>query len=112
PPLAGGWRAENGALDFRPLLAALAGAREPASAAALFHATLAAGFTDWAARAAEKTGIGLVAAAGGCLLNRLLARGLREGLTARGLRFATAERLPPNDGGLALGQAWIVAGID
>jgi hydrogenase maturation protein HypF len=108
PPLAGGWRVENGALDFRPLLAALAEAREPAAAAALFHATLAAGLVDWVARTAQRTGIGTVAAAGGCLLNRLLARGLREGFAARGLRFVTAERLPPNDGGLALGQAWAV----
>jgi hydrogenase maturation protein HypF len=107
-PLAGGWRIEDGMLDFRPLLAELAVAPEPTFAAARFHATLAAGLVDWVARAAERTGIGTVAAAGGCLLNRLLARGLREDCAARGLRFITAERLPPNDGGLALGQAWAV----
>jgi hydrogenase maturation protein HypF len=102
-PLAGGWRIEDGVLDFRPVLAVLADCDDAGYGAALFHATLAAGLIDWAARA----GVATVAAAGGCLLNRLLARDLASGLAARGLRFATAECLPPNDGGLALGQAWV-----
>ncbi|MEW6164858.1 MAG: carbamoyltransferase HypF [Pseudomonadota bacterium] len=105
--LAGGWRIDAGVLDCRPLLASLADARDPGHAAALFHATLAAALADWAAQAAVRTGIATVAAAGGCLLNHLLAQALREGLTACGLRFVTAEQLPPNDGGLALGQAWV-----
>ncbi len=105
-PLAGGWCIEAGRLDFRPLLAALATADAQGEAAALFHATLAAGFCEWLARAARDTGLATVVAAGGCLLNRLLVEALRDGLSARGLRFVTATALPPNDGGLSLGQAW------
>jgi len=107
-PLADGWRIAAGRLDFRPLLAALATAKDQGAAAALFHATLAAGLCDWLARAAQDTGHTTVLAAGGCLLNRLLVEALRDGLSARGLRFVTATALPPNDGGLSLGQAWVI----
>jgi len=62
--------------------------------------------TDWVAACAERTGIRRVAAAGGCLLNRLLSAALRSGLAARGVELLEARELPPNDGGLALGQAW------
>lgn len=106
-PLADGWRNDAGVLDLRPLLAALAVAADPAAGAALFHATLAAALVEWAAAAAHRCGIGTVVAAGGCLLNRLLSQALRRGLLVRGLHCLTAERLPPNDGGLALGQAWV-----
>ena len=78
-----------------------------ARAARLFHATLAAALVEWVAQAAQRRGVTTVAAAGGCLLNRLLAQALAEGLAARGLRFILPRDLPPNDGGLALGQAWV-----
>ena len=108
-PLAAGWRIHGGQLDLRPLLLALADANDAGRAAALFHATLASALIDWVAAAAERTGIRTVVAAGGCLLNRLLASALREGLSARGLRLLEAQSLPPNDGGLSLGQAWVAA---
>ncbi len=106
-PLAGGWQIVDDQLDLRPLLAALVEAPDRQVAAALFHATLTAALVDWVVRAAQRCGITTVAVAGGCLLNRLLATGLREALPRHGLRFVTAQRLPPNDGGLSLGQAWV-----
>ena len=106
-PMTGGWRIENGVLDMRPLLSSLSDADDKGYAAALFHATLAVALIDWVALAAERSGIGTVVAAGGCLLNRLLMRDLSDGLHARGLRLATPRMLPPNDGGLSLGQAWV-----
>jgi hydrogenase maturation protein HypF len=109
-PMAGGWRIDaGGVLDPRPLLAALADL--PADAltfgAALFHATLAAALADWVAAAAREQGLETVVGAGGCFLNRLLGSALQEGLARRGLRFVAARALPPNDGGLSLGQAWV-----
>jgi hydrogenase maturation protein HypF len=106
---ADGWRIEDGVLDLLPMLAHLEDCEDAVAGAAWFHATLAAALVDWVAQAAERTGIRVVAAAGGCLLNQLLARALRTGLAARGLQLYEAHALPPNDGGLALGQAWVAA---
>jgi len=107
--LANGWTIHAGQLDLRALLAllAVADASNQAEAAALFHATLAAALVDWVAEAARRTGIRTVAASGGCLLNRLLSSALRSGLAAHGLQLLEARVLPPNDGGLSLGQAWV-----
>lgn len=129
-PLTGGWTIDGGVLDLRPLFAVLAeaelgphdGAAQVASApdaarashehergrlAALFHATLAAALADWVIDTARAQQLTTVAAAGGCLLNHVLAQSLRAPLAAAGLQFLEARRAPPNDGGLALGQAWV-----
>ena len=97
----------DGSLDLLPLLDALAAERDAARGAALFHDTLAEALAEWLARAAGDAGVRSLAAAGGCLLNRRLAAGLREGLRRRGLHLLEARHLPPNDGGLSLGQAWV-----
>ena len=107
-PLADGWRIDpDGTLDLRPLLAAIADCDDASFGAALFHATLAEALAEWTARAAGRHGVDTVAAAGGCLLNATLSHGLDRRLAARGLRLLQARRLPPNDGGLSLGQAWV-----
>jgi hydrogenase maturation protein HypF len=107
-PLAGGWRIDSASrLDLLPLFEYLTDCEDATAGAALFHATLAAALADWAAGAARRTGIRRVAAAGGCLLNRVLANGLGAGLAAQGIEFATPGELPPNDGGISLGQAWV-----
>jgi hydrogenase maturation protein HypF len=46
-----------------------------------------------------------LALGGGCLVNRLLRRALREALEARGLRVLLPRAVPPGDAGLAYGQA-------
>ncbi len=71
-----------------------------------FHQTLAAALVEVAADAAERTALHTVALTGGVLLNGVLARMLRKGLRKRGLRVLMHHRVPPSDGGLALGQAW------
>jgi hydrogenase maturation protein HypF len=48
-----------------------------------------------------------VACGGGCFLNAIVARGLRAALQRRGIAMLEANAAPPNDGGLALGQAAI-----
>ena len=109
-PLAEGWRiAADGTLDLRPLMQTLATAPPQASGlmAARFHATLAAALLDWVVQAGRRTRLQTVVAAGGCFLNRLLSSALRSTLPSRGIRFVEARNLPPNDGGLSLGQAWV-----
>ncbi len=88
-----------------PLLAALADERDAARGASRFHATLVAALAEWVL-SVTPTG-GTVVGAGGCMLNQVLARGLRARFAARGLRLLEAREIPPNDGGLALGQAFV-----
>lgn len=97
----------NGMLDFSPLLVELAECSDAAYGAALFHATLAAGLAAWVARAAGEQGIYSVAFGGGCFLNNILTQALTDRLATHGLRVLTARQVPPNDGGISLGQAWV-----
>ena len=106
--LAGGWRIADGVLDPLPLLAAI----EPMDARAgaeYFHGTLIAALADWALCAARATGLRTVALSGGCFLNRVLAEGLAAALRGAGLRALLPRALPPNDGGISLGQAAVAA---
>ncbi|MDP2833220.1 MAG: carbamoyltransferase HypF [Pseudomonadota bacterium] len=107
-PLAGGYVLhDDGQLDLLPVLAHLADEKNAALGAALFHATLAQGLADWLERAARRTGLTAVALGGGCFLNHLLSRELTRLLSARGCTVLSARQVPPNDGGLSLGQAWV-----
>jgi hydrogenase maturation protein HypF len=98
---------DDGLLDFGPLLSALADCRNQAYGAALFHACLANGLTDWVLQVAYASNIDQVALGGGCFHNHILSQALMSTLSARGLHVLTAQQLPPNDGGISLGQAWI-----
>jgi hydrogenase maturation protein HypF len=101
---------DDGSLDLYPLLDWLADAQLPGRAAAgaqLFHHALASGLARWVGRHAAVQRLQLVALGGGCCLNTLLCGLLVPQLQAQGLRVLQAERAPPNDGGIALGQAWV-----
>jgi hydrogenase maturation protein HypF len=87
--------------------ARLADGLDVAFGAALFHATLAEAIAEWTASAAQREGLVAVACGGGCFLNALLARTLGRALHARGIAMLQARAVPPNDGGIALGQAWV-----
>ena len=107
-PLAGGsLLTADGTLSLRPLLAHVADAVDAVEAAATFHATLAEGLVAWVVAAAARERIGTIALGGGCFLNRLLSDYLRDRLVAAGLEVLEARQVPPNDGGLSLGQAWV-----
>ncbi len=107
-PLANGFTiTEDGILDLRQLLATLADCMDAAYGAALFHATLVDGLIAWILRASALCNINYVALGGGCFLNSLLSQALTEGLSVHGLRVLSAQQLPPNDGGISLGQASI-----
>jgi hydrogenase maturation protein HypF len=97
----------DGALDLLPLAARLADERDAAAGAALFHATLALALADWAAQAAQAQQLRVIALGGGCFLNAVLTQALTRHLNDRGFTVLTARQVPPNDGGIALGQAWV-----
>jgi hydrogenase maturation protein HypF len=109
-PLDHGWIIRGGELDLLPLLAALADESNPARGAAVFHATLAAALSEWVRGFAEEKAD--IVGAGGCFLNQVLVRSLRSRLATHGLHLVEAQRLPPNDGGLSLGQAWVAMNTD
>ena len=77
-----------------------------------FHVGLAAALVDLAERlAAHHPGLALrtIALSGGVFQNAYLLRALRAQLGRRGWRVLSHERLPPNDGSSAIGQAVIAA---
>jgi hydrogenase maturation protein HypF len=110
PPVPDGYtlHQDGWVLDFTPLLAALLGCRHDAArGAALFHATLAAGLADWVLALPAGLPGGRLAVGGGCAMNAVLMAALRARLGAAGITLFEARLVPPNDGGLALGQAWL-----
>jgi hydrogenase maturation protein HypF len=105
-----GWTIENGVLSLFPLLDRLgADAVDPTEGAELFHGTFAAACVAWIGRAARETGITTVVLSGGCFLNAILSAEIERGCIATGLAPLLPRQVPPNDGGLSLGQAWIAA---
>lgn len=81
----------------------------PAQVAARFHAAVAGLVEDLAATVRERTGIGVVALGGGVFQNALLLAAARSRLEGRGFAVLQPRLLPPNDGGIALGQILVAA---
>ena len=73
--------------------------------AAGFHVAVADLITEVAGRLRDETGVDRVALTGGVFQNVLLLSLARRALHERGLQVLTHRIVPPNDGGLALGQA-------
>jgi len=96
-------------LDWAPLLHALIDAR----AHGTWREALAAGFHARLAEAvvavARAAGLEQVVLTGGCFQNRRLTEGALRGLRGAGFEAAIPRAVPPNDGGIALGQ---LAAID
>lgn len=71
-----------------------------------FHNTLIAAISLACSRVRVATAIDTVALSGGVFQNAIILDGLASALETGGFRVLTHDRLPSNDGGLALGQAW------
>ncbi|HEY4026329.1 MAG TPA: carbamoyltransferase HypF [Candidatus Dormibacteraeota bacterium] len=83
---------------------------EPAATlAAVFHNSLARAVVLACVQACAEAGTEVVALSGGCFQNRRLLESCIDGLRAQGLVPYANERVPANDGGLSLGQAWVAA---
>ncbi|MBX5448515.1 carbamoyltransferase HypF [Thermogemmatispora sp.] len=100
-------------IDVAPLLAALVEdlqrGYELARIARRFHRSLVAIFSDLCQQIRERTGLAQVALSGGAFQNRLLLEDLVSELQASGFAVYLNRRVPPNDGGLSLGQLAVAA---
>ena len=101
--------ASSRVLDWQPLvealLADLRGGVSKAVIAARLHNGLAAAIVA----VAQATGEPRVALSGGCFQNRLLLQRSIDGLRAAGFEVLLHRSVPPNDGGISLGQVAVAA---
>ena len=108
-------RTEEGmlVLDTRPLIRDVAQdvrvGRSPSDIGRRFHAGLAAGITSVCERIRDLTGIAGVVLTGGVFLNVLLTEECVDRLTRAGFAVYRHQLVPPNDGGLSLGQLAVAA---
>jgi hydrogenase maturation protein HypF len=100
-------------IDVGPMLAAISSdvvAKVPSSAIiSRFHRAVTQIIVDVCVRIHDEEGIREVALSGGVFQNVLLLQHSIGRLEALGLDVLTHRIVPPNDGGLALGQAIIAA---
>ena len=80
--------------------------------AARFHATLADAVALVCGRVRDLTGLGEVALTGGVFQNALLTALTLARLQERGFTVLTHRQVPPNDGGISLGQVAVAAAQD
>lgn len=73
--------------------------------AAAFHNGFARALVEWCRQIRSDTGLAEVALSGGTFQNLLLLERVVTGLRAAGFDVLIHRRVPPNDGGIALGQA-------
>jgi hydrogenase maturation protein HypF len=104
---------EDDELDATPVIRAIVddlrdGAHVGAIAAG-FHVAVAQVVADTAGSLCEETGFDRVALSGGVFQNALLVGLATTALRENGLRVLSHRRVPPNDGGLALGQVAVAA---
>jgi hydrogenase maturation protein HypF len=96
-------------LDFRPLLRAMARdrtrGRDVAEVARAFHRSLALGLAAAAARLCGAHALDTIAASGGVFQNQILLDDFASLVAAEGLELWINRAMPPNDGGISLGQA-------
>ena len=100
-------------VDTRPMIRQIAldaaAGCDSAHIAACFHQTIANIMESVCVGIQARTGIGNVCLSGGTFQNLTLLRRSLDLLRGRGFQVFTHSRVPPNDGGLSLGQAMIAA---
>jgi len=100
-------------LDFRPLLQSVIAdrlcGRDPGEIARAFQGGVAAGLRDCAIALCHEHGLDTIVLSGGVFQNELLLEDVRSLLADEALCIWTNRAVPPNDGGISLGQAALAA---
>ena len=96
----------------RAVVADQAAGTPPPVIAARFHNGLAAGVVTVCRRLQAEFGLGTVALSGGVFQNLLLLERCVSALEDAGFRVLLHGRVPPNDGGISLGQAAVAGARD
>jgi hydrogenase maturation protein HypF len=103
----------EGELDFRPLLDAVIfdrlRGRKPAEIARAFQRGIAQGLHDAAMALSRDLKLDTVVLSGGVFQNELLMNDLKGLFHDGALQIWTNHSVPPNDGGISLGQAAVAA---
>ena len=103
----------DGELDFRPLLKVMAQerkrGRDVKEIARCFQRGIAQGLSDAVTAISRRSGLDTVVLSGGVFQNELLLEDLKSLLADGPLEIWTNHAVPPNDGGISLGQAALAA---
>lgn len=106
-------REELWELDFSAMIRALVNDLERGllreDMARTFHLTVSIAAADMCEAIRNQTGLDRIVLSGGSFQNRLLTGDLCRLLRGRDFKVFTHRLVPPNDGGLALGQAMVAA---
>ncbi len=96
-------------LNWSPLVSALLAARAAGVPAARLAARFHNALVDAVVEVARRVGCPRVALSGGCFQNRLLTERAESALLREGFEVLLHREVPPNDGGVCLGQAAVAA---
>jgi hydrogenase maturation protein HypF len=107
------WEGGQLVMDAAPLFAAVLAARsggtEPSVVSASFHEGVGRATVEAVDVLAEERRIRTVALTGGVFQNARLTELVASGLRSRGFEVLLHRHIPPNDGGISIGQAAIAA---
>ncbi|MGA2255952.1 MAG: carbamoyltransferase HypF [Thermoguttaceae bacterium] len=101
---------ENGFIaDWEPMIRQILDERLEGEPAGRISARFHNGLAQLAAELARKADCDRMVLTGGCFQNMLLTDRVRRRLLKEGLRVYLHQRVPPGDGGIALGQIFVAA---
>ena len=99
----------NSEVDWRPVVSGvvedLKSGKSLPDIARKFHNTVIEVGMKVALKLRDETGINTVALSGGVFQNKILTENLSTKLEEKGVRVLIHQLVPPNDGGISLGQA-------
>jgi hydrogenase maturation protein HypF len=96
--------------DWAPLIQALIADKNAGISTSLIAARFHNALVNWIVDVATKVKLKQVVFSGGVFQNRYLTERAAAALESRGFAVYTHQRVPPNDGGIALGQAVMSGG--